>query len=40
MATRIDTLEREVVFVEDAHTGLVSGKPSGETPICNGPYLD
>jgi hypothetical protein len=33
MATQIDTAQRQVVL-------LMAGKPYGETPIYNGPYVD
>ena len=37
MTVSIETAEREVVLVEDAR---MAGKPYGEMPIYNGPYVD
>ena len=55
MATQMDTAQREIVLIEEAHIGdvlaveeaqprtrfmLMAGKPYGEMPIYNGPYVD
>jgi hypothetical protein len=36
MTVQIDTKEREAVLVGDA----TAGKPYGETPVFNGPFVD
>ena len=43
MSTQIDTVQREIVLVENAHVRPMMGNnilEYGETPIYNGPFVD